>query len=50
MEQLYVAERVYQARLVELARRHGAADRPRRDWFDARLGLVASLLLAFRAA
>ncbi len=53
MEQLYVAERIHQARLAELARRHaarhGADDRPRRVRFDARLGLVASLLLAFRA-
>lgn len=52
MEQLYVAERVHRARLAELARRHAArhaATKGRRGRFDARLGLVAALMLVFRA-
>lgn len=53
MEYLYVAERIHQtreaARASRAARYEAVAQRRRRERFDARLGLVAQLLLLFRA-
>lgn len=53
MEYLYVAERLHYAQVAaradRAARYEAVAQRRRRERFDARLGLLAHLLLLFRA-